>query len=33
LTDVPTGLERAFEYWCNVEKEVGDRIAQAVQGA
>ena len=26
-------LERAFEYWRNVDKEIGDRIAQAVQGA
>ncbi|WP_290651240.1 catalase [Aquisalimonas sp.] len=25
-------LERAFEYWRNIDKEIGDRIAQGVQG-
>jgi catalase len=24
-------LERAFEYWRNIDKETGDRIAQAVK--
>jgi catalase len=25
-------LERAFEYWRNIDKEIGDRIAQGVSG-
>jgi catalase len=25
-------LERAFEYWRNIDKEIGDRIAKGVQG-
>ena len=25
-------LERAFEYWRNIDKEVGDRIAKGVKG-
>ncbi len=26
-------LQRAFEYWRNVDKEIGDRIAKGVQGS
>ena len=26
------GLQRAFEYWRNIDKEIGDRIAKGVQG-
>jgi catalase len=25
-------LQRAFEYWRNIDKEIGDRIAKGVQG-
>jgi len=25
-------LERAFEYWRNIDKEIGDRIAKGVKG-
>jgi len=25
-------LKRAFEYWRNIDKEIGDRIAKGVQG-
>jgi len=25
-------LERAFEYWRNIDREVGDRIAKGVSG-
>jgi catalase len=25
-------LQRAFEYWRNVDKKIGDRIAQGVKG-
>lgn len=27
-----TVLQRAFEYWRNVDKELGDRVAAAVSG-
>jgi catalase len=26
-------LERAFEYWRNIDREVGDRIAKGVSGS
>ena len=26
-------LERAFEYWRNIDKEIGDRIAKGVKGS
>jgi catalase len=26
------GLQRAFEYWRNIDKEIGDRIAKGVKG-
>jgi len=26
-------LERRFEYWRNIDKEIGDRIAKGVKGA
>ena len=25
-------LQRAFEYWRNIDKEIGDRIAKGVKG-
>jgi catalase len=29
----PPVLERAYEYWRNVDKELGDRVAQGVGGS
>ena len=26
-------LQRAFEYWRNIDKQIGDRIAKGVSGA
>ncbi|MFE7802457.1 catalase-related domain-containing protein [Nocardia sp. NPDC057440] len=26
-------LQRAFEYWCNVDKDLGDRIEQEVRAS
>jgi catalase len=26
-------LERAFEYWRNIDQEIGDRIAKGVKGS
>jgi catalase len=26
-------LQRAFEYWCNIDKDIGDRITKGMNGS